>query len=1123
MRVRFNDGWLFAKVKPETPWEQVPETAWQPVSLPHDWLIAQENDLYETSDGLYRRSLSVAEGTENDACELRFDGVYMDCEIAVNGTAVCVHRYGYTPFDADLTGHLRAGENEITVRVRYRSLNSRWYSGAGIFRDVFLNTFRGAHLVTDGVYAVARRENGAGWKLSVSAEAVSAEGETVRFDLTGPDGKAAAQALAVCSGGIARTAMTVLSPRRWSPDEPNLYRLTVSVGEDSLSCRVGFREAVFDPDRGFVLNGETVKLHGVCLHHDLGLFGSAFHPKAARRQLEIMRAMGVNALRTSHNPPAAGMLDLCDELGILVDDEAFDMWQMPKTTYDYARFFDECVESDVASWVRRDRNHPSVIMWSVGNEIYDTFANPKAPEITRMLMENVERHDPARNARATIGSNYMPWEGAQRCAEVLKIAGYNYGEKLYDEHHREHPDWVIYGSETASVLSSRGIYHFAIGMDILSDEDLQCSALGNSNTSWGATDLSAMLADDLNNPYSMGQFIWSGTDYIGEPTPYHTRCCYFGQADTAGFPKDAYYRFQAAWTEKPMAHIGVPWDWNEGQLIDVPVMTNCARAELCLNGVSLGVKDVDQRDAASALTVWHVPFTPGALQARCYDEAGHLRAQAMRVTPGEPERLVLDCDAKTLLADGEDICFLTVSCADAQGLPVDQANNRVRVHVDGPARLIGLDNGDSTDPDGYRQDSRRLFSGKLLIAVGMAREAGEVTVTVESDGLTPAHRTLTALPSAAVSASVPPVIRHVANTFAPEVRRIDLRALGSRELTPDHPSVEIRAAILPESAKDQPIAFRIVNAQGITSPAAVAEPVPGGVRVTGLGDGDLCLRATAANGDSHARIISQIELHLDGFGKANLDPYGFVSAGLYDLHDGDIGAGNEQGIAFARDGESMVGFSHVDFGPVGTDEITLPIFALNDDRYDLRLWLGDPRHGGEEIAVLTYQKPSVWNTYQPETWKLPRRLTGVQTLCFTLDKKIHLKGFSFTRQSRAWLSHRAPDADELYGDDFTCTDDMVAGIGNNVSLVWHGMDFGEGGGVRLTLSGATANPVCSVNVRITDADGAQTTQMCDFTCDGGEEQTFAMRVPKGMCDVAFVFLPGARFDFIGFRFTEGET
>jgi beta-galactosidase len=259
------------------------------------------------------------------------------------------------------------------------------------------------------------------------------------------------------------------------------------------------------------------------------------------------------------------------------------MWELSKTPYDNARFFPETYPLDVASWVRRDRCHPSVILWSIGNEIYDMQASDRGQYWTKMLMDEVRRHD-TRHAAVTFASNYMPWEGAQKCADIIKLPGYNYAERYYAVHHAQHPDWVIFGSETGSLLASRGIYHFPMKETILSEEDLQCSALLNSNTSWGAQDLRKMLVEDRLNPYTLGQFIWSGIDYIGEPTPYHTRNCYFGQTDTACFPKDAYYFYQAMWTDAPMIHIGIYWDWNEGQLIDVPVMTNGAAAELFLNG-----------------------------------------------------------------------------------------------------------------------------------------------------------------------------------------------------------------------------------------------------------------------------------------------------------------------------------------------------------------------------------------------------------------------------------------------------------------------------------------------------------------------------------------------------------
>ena len=917
---------------------------------------------------------------------------------------------------------------------------------------------------------------------------------------------------------MAETALTAAFPRLWSPEEPNVYTLETAMDGDSLTTNVGFREFVFSPEEGFLVNGEPVKLRGVCLHHDLGVLGSAFHVKAARRQLRLMQEMGVNALRTSHNPPARQVLDLCDEMGILVVDEAFDMWQRPKTTYDYARFFDECAEADIASWVRRDRNHPCVAMWSLGNEIYDTFINPECPALVEKMMSWVLEHDPERNARCTIGSNYMPWEGAQNCADVVKLAGYNYAEKYYDQHHAEHPDWVIYGSETASFLSSRGIYHFPMDTNILSEEDLQCSSLGNSSTSWGGKSLDQLIVADKKCAFSMGQFIWSGIDYIGEPTPYHTRCCYFGQADTACFPKDSYYRFQAGWTEKPMARLGVYWDWNRGQLIDVPVYTNCASAELFLNGVSLGRLEVDPLDEERNTPVWRVPFEPGTLQVKAYDASGHLRAQDMRCTPGEPAALRLTASERQLRADGRDIIFLTVEAVDAQGLPVENACDRVWFRVDGPACLLGVDNGDSTDTDGYRQDSRCLFSGKLLAVVGGAAEPGEVRVTAEANGLEPAVLTLTANLAENVFPAVPPRITPVPRDTRVLARRIDLSACGSTALTPEHPAVEIRAAVCPAAAAGERIVYRVVNAAGIVSPNAEAEEIPGGVRVTGRGDGLVYLRATLTNGAAQTRVISSLEITMAGFGAANLDPYGFVAAGLYDLSDGEIGAGNDQGVAFARDGYSMAGFSHVDFGPAGSDEITLPVFALSGDRYELTLWDGDPRKGGEKLAVLPYQKPSIWNTYQPETYKLPKRLTGLRTLCFSMTEKVHLKGFSFTRQSRAWLQIRAGEADEIYGDDFTRDGEAVRNIGNNVTLAFRGMDFEAGGAVRLTLAGATQLETCAVNVRVTDAAGGQSTQMCAFRGGGGETQSFSLTVPAGVCEVDFVFLPGAQFDFESFRF-----
>src|SRR5699024_4394515 len=304
-------------------------------------------------------------------------------------------------------------------------------------------------------------------------------------------------------------------------------------------------------------------LRGVCLHHDFGCLGAAFEPDAAARQLRTLKAMGVNSIRTGHTAPAPGLMELADTMGFLINDEIFDCWRSPKNPFDYARFFDAWQARDVAAWVRRDRNRASLLFYSIGNEVYDTHAGPEGADTMRLLLAEVAEHDPAGNGTPTFGSNYMPWENTQACADIIKVVGYNYGERLYDEHHAAHPDWLLYGSETGSLVQSRGIYHFPLAQSTLSDDDEQCSSLGNSRTSWGAESLDLCLTTERHSPYTLGQYLWSGADYIGEPTPYHTRNSYFGMIDTAGFPKDAYYVCQAAWLDpetRPMVHLFPYWD-----------------------------------------------------------------------------------------------------------------------------------------------------------------------------------------------------------------------------------------------------------------------------------------------------------------------------------------------------------------------------------------------------------------------------------------------------------------------------------------------------------------------------------------------------------------------------------
>ena len=1117
MKKLLNDGWEYLKLPSGS---TLPEAdganGWKAVDLPHDWLIWQNGDLYETADAWYRRKLLCG---NNDGCTiLSFDGVYMDCDVLLNGEIICSHAYGYTAFTVNLTERLRNGENTILVHIRHQSPNSRWYSGSGIFRNVHLLELPEDHIVPDSFYFSEKYEDG-GWTLRITAETSGTDRVPFFCEALDNDGVPIGRGKTESDHGVISLSIRLSGAKAWEPDHPTVYILRYTYGKETDEIRFGLRTTEFSPDRGFLLNGNPLKLKGVCLHHDLGCLGAAFHEKAARRQLRLMKEMGANALRTSHNPPASELLDLCDEMGILVVDEAFDMWERPKTEFDYARFFPTCEAEDVALWIRRDRRHPCVVMWSIGNEIYDMHADLRGTEVCTMLMNQVRSHDPEGHAAVTFGCNYMPWEGGQRCADVVKIAGYNYGEKYYEEHHRKHPDWVIYGSETASVLSSRGIYHFPIEKSIMSESDLQCSALGNSNTSWGAEKLQEILVNDLACGYSMGQFIWSGIDYIGEPTPYHTRSCYFGQTDTACFPKDSYYLFKSFWSREKVLHIGVSWDWNPGQLIDIPVMTNYPRVELLLNGRSLGEKKVRQDDVNACLPVWKIPYEAGEIRARAYGSDGQILAEDVRRTSGDTASLKLVPEEPVIRGDGNDLAFITVQAEDAYGNPVENARDRIFVSAEGGARLLGTDNGDSTDPDGYKQSSRRLFGGKLLIVAGSNGKTEDALIRVRNTAGLHAEIRIPVVPCNKTEGSscLLQVTREGGDEKIP-VRKIEIRAEGERCLTKQNPTCVFRWKQIPENAQGQPVAWEITNEAGIISPFACLETEGDAVRVTANGDGSFYLRALGGNTPDHYEIISQIEFTAKGIGNPSLNPYEFISAGLYDLHEGDIGTGNEKGIAFARDGLSMAGFSRVDFGDTGSDTLILPIFALDGKPYEIELTDGDPRNGGRKIATLHYEKPSIWNQYQEETYRLPYRLKGIHTLCFSMEKKVHMKGFRFEKQERSEMLLYAGEADEIYGDSFVPDGNSVTRIGNNVTLIFRGMNFMADESYRLLLRGRTELKINAVTVRIKNGNGVETVSIANFRGDGGDEQVFGVQVPGGECTVSFIFLPGSSFDFESFRF-----
>ncbi|CAM3606651.1 glycoside hydrolase family 2 TIM barrel-domain containing protein [Marinicrinis lubricantis] len=1138
----FNDGWEFAKSGLEV--SDHAGLSFEPVDLPHDWLIYNSLDLYENSIGWYRKRFNYKKEEREQQLLLSFDGVYMDSSVYVNGQLVGEWKYGYSSFEHEITEAVIDGENEILVKVVHQHPNSRWYSGAGIYRNVWLKTRDLNHLVTNGLY-ITTKQDGSSWQVEIDSELNLTESAKLSHTLLVQGQKVAAvsEQIAVNQDTSIqnRQILSVENPQLWSPDEPNLYQLVteLQIGPEektieTVTTNVGFRSVVLDPNQGFLLNGKKVKINGVCEHHDLGALGAAFNIYALRRRFEILKAMGVNGIRTAHNMPAKELMDLADEMGMFVCSEAFDMWERPKTTYDYARFFHEWMPIDVKSWVTRDRNHPSLIMWSIGNEIYDTHAGERGQEVTRMLMDEVLKYDPKQNGRVTIGSNYMPWENAQKCADIVKLAGYNYAEKYYDKHHEEHPDWIIYGSETGSVVQSRGVYHFPFEEPILADDDEQCSALGNSTTSWGAKSTEFCILAERDTPYSLGQFIWTGFDYIGEPTPYHTKNSYFGQIDTANFPKDSYYIYQAGWTDykkQPMVHIFPYWDFNEGQMIDVRVASNAPKIELQLNGETIGTHEPEHQQGTKLVGWWKVPYTKGELKAIAYDENGNIIATDVKRSFGDAKKIRLSANKTQLTANGMDLIFLEIGMEDEQGNPVENANNRVRVEVSGEGRLLGLDNGDSTDYDQYKGLSRRLFNGKLMAIIGATLGAGKIQVTVSSEGMASETAEFEALPAAeeatqGISANMKnkelPIVMGTGSEIP--LRKMEIVSEAGQQLDETKREIAVRAKLYPENTTYKEVEWSAVNDAGIESNIAKVEANGLTAKITALGDGEFRIRCMSKNGSDKTKLISQLEFKATGLGTAYKDPYGFISGGLYDESKGDVGSGNERGVATSRDGESYVGFQSIDFGPYGSDTITIPIFALSGDGHSLQIWEGVPgEEGSELLADVVYQKEPIWNVYQEATYRLSKRLRGITSLYFVTQDKIHMKGFSFDRQSRAFEQNMANASDQIYGDTFVITEHSVEGIGNNVSLEFSHMDFTEAGTSKLTIYGRSPIDKNTIHIRFS-GEGGESNQLVEFTqSEGYEERVFDLERVTGVQKVTFIFLPGSNFDFGWFRFEKQES
>jgi beta-galactosidase len=745
---------------------------WRKLDLPHDWMIEQPfnqkspagagGGYLDGGIGWYRKSFKLSDVLVNPSPDqhifIQFDGVYMDSDVWLNGQHLGNHPYGYTSFQYDLTKFVnRDGSNELAVRCNVVQPCSRFYSGAGIYRHVWLTATSPVHVEHWGTYITSVLKGDEAIvtaHTTVANDGDHAQDIMVRSDLVGSSGTIQMMPsgpLHIEAGKNAEFTGTfpVSAPQLWSIDDPVLYHLrsTVKVGgtvSDVYETPFGIREIQFTVDNGFLLNGKHVAIHGVCDHHDLGCLGAAVNRRAIQRQLEILKTFGVNAIRTSHYPPDPELLDLCDEMGFVVMDEAFDEWKSSKTTYGYGRFFDEWSEPDMVSMLHRDRNHPSIVLWSVGNEIReqgDTKTNPQ-PMVQR-LVDICHREDPTRLTTSAL--SYPGPALKTGFAAPLDVFGVNYTTRFY-ESPAVHGKKPMIGSETSSDVSSRGEYGLSIKNGKVATTqraDHQVTSYDSYHPGWATSAQTDLLAV-RNAPWLAGEFVWTGFDYIGEPTPYGwpSRSSYFGIVDLCGFPKDRYYLYQSQWTDKPVVHLLPHWTWPgfEGQPIDVRCYTNADSVELFLNGQSLGTRD--WTSTKNLYLEWTVPYEPGALNAVGHKKGNGIGTDVV-VTAGKPARILLSADRTALKTDIRDLSYVTAIVVDRTNHVCPNASDEISYDVTGPAIIAGTYNGDATDLTSFQSKQRKVFHGLGLAVIQAGHDAGEVKLTASAPGLESASVTLT--------------------------------------------------------------------------------------------------------------------------------------------------------------------------------------------------------------------------------------------------------------------------------------------------------------------------------------------------------------------------------------------
>ena len=753
-RQNFDSGWLFLLAdSAQMSDADYQDSWWRRLDVPHDWAI--EGDFYVSNPsgasggalpggvGWYRKHFSINQETiTNNRYFLEFDGVYMNSTVYVNGQKAGFRPYGYSSFEYDITPYVHEGDNVVAVRVDNSDQpNSRWYSGCGIYRHVWLTKTHPIHVRHWGVYV----HDG---KVEVDYENPTRQKVTVKNMLLDADGKVVARS----TGQSSYLSPLTSHLKKWSCEDPYIYKVRTQLiagGKvvDEVETTTGFRDFRFDAKTGFWLNGQNFKLNGVCEHHDFGCLGAALHEDALHRKLLKLKAMGVNAIRSSHNPPAPELLNMCDTMGLIVMDESFDMWRRRKTQNDYARFFDEWHERDLTDLVVRDRNHPSVLMWSIGNEVLEQWSSAEADTLTleqanlilnaghdastlakdgelsvqslltQHLADIIKRYDTSRPI--TAGCNEPDPNNHLFKSGAIDLVGFNYHHQWVKDVPKNFPDKPFIFSESVSALQTRGYYLMPSDSIIVApkewwmpytDPSYMCSAYDNMHASWSSTHEQTWDVVK-HSPYVGGQFIWTGFDYIGEPTPYGfpARSSYFGIIDLAGFPKDSYYLYQSEWTQKPVLHLFPHWNWLPGQTVDMWCYYNHAdEVELFINGKSQGTRT---KDAHTYHVMWRVAYEPGEVRAVARKDGKVVREQTIR-TAGQPDHIRLSVDYQ-----GRDLCFVCADVVDQDGRLCPWAEDQISFSVDGDASILATDNGCQTSMERFTSPQRRAFFGKCLVVV----------------------------------------------------------------------------------------------------------------------------------------------------------------------------------------------------------------------------------------------------------------------------------------------------------------------------------------------------------------------------------------------------------------------